>query len=288
MVVMSGVETEVPDMSRDELHDDNYSFLDDDLPVIKENLRKGFLETQTTVNKWITNLKKKIDGDDFEEEGSSSRPQRGGYGPQGPGAQYGRRSGDNRRSGEYNRYDADPQLLGDDFAGIQLNDDGSKYTYLSNQFSPANFLPGPAQQQQRRSTRPLANPDLFKPTPATPRSNDGRKVAFQSGPDEDIYSSSSPKISTSTPASAKQSKWQPLSTVEPSPVGDGDNDPFSLGDSEDERESKERVVGKEIKQEDTDRLKKAASETEAVKLAKGLEPTETSGTKDKIAADITK
>jgi hypothetical protein len=51
-----------------------------------------------------------------------------------------------------------------------------------------------------------------------------------------------------------------LSTVDPSPIGHEDNDPFSLGDSEDERESKERVGAKEIKQDDAERLKKAAAE----------------------------
>lgn len=34
----------------------------------------------------------------------------------------------------------------------------------------------------------------------------------------------------------KPSKWQPLSSVEPSPVAD--NDPFSLGDSDDEKDTK--------------------------------------------------
>lgn len=97
---------------------DERNFFDDDLPVIKENLRKGFLETQTKVNGWITNLKKKIDGDDDAAESSQ------GFGP---GSQNTRRSGDNsRRSGDYNRYDADPQVLGDDFASMQLNQDGMK------------------------------------------------------------------------------------------------------------------------------------------------------------------
>ena len=106
-----------------EMYDENHSFIDDDLPVIKENLKKGFLETQSTVNGWIKNLKKKIDGE--EEEGGPTAPQ--GYNA-GPGNRpYGsRRSGDGRQSGDYNRYDADPQVLGDDFAGIQLNNDGCK------------------------------------------------------------------------------------------------------------------------------------------------------------------
>lgn len=38
------------------------------------------------------------------------------------------------------------------------------------------------------------------------------------------------------------SKWEPLSTVEPSPVAD--HDPFSLGDSDDEKDAVEKVVGK--------------------------------------------
>jgi len=237
---------------------EEHSFIDDDLPVIKENLRKGFLETQSTVNKWITNLKKKIDGEDVE-----GGPSHGSYGPGGPGAQYGtRRSGDTKRSGDYNRYDADPQVLSDDFAGIQLNDDGS--------------------QAPRRSTRPLANPDLFKPTPAIPKTSDGRKVAFQSSNEEDIYTSS-PKVSQAAPAS-KQSKWQPLSTVDPSPI-EAENDPFSLGDSEDEKESKDRVGGVEIKTSDAERLKKAAAESNPVEPDKKPEPAETSGTKDKVAEE---
>ena len=99
------------------------NFLDDDLPIIKESLKKGFLETQTTVNGWLTNLKKKIDGIDDDEGSSSSQPRYGAANP----AYRTRRSGDGRQSGDYNRYDADPHVLGDDFGGIQLNDDGSKF-----------------------------------------------------------------------------------------------------------------------------------------------------------------
>ncbi|RDW62745.1 hypothetical protein BP5796_11047 [Coleophoma crateriformis] len=249
-----------PDESREE----ERSFLDDDLPIIKENLRKGFLETQSKVNGWITNLKKRIDGEDDEEH---EAPARQGY-SSGPGYRT-RRSGDGRQSGDYNRYDADPQVLGDDFAGMQLNSDGSA----------------------RRSTRPLANPDLFKPTPKTPNSGDSRKVGFKEGPAEDIdLYRSSPKLAAKDTTAAKQSKWQPLSTVDPSPVGEADNDPFSLGDSEDEKESKDRVGGKEVKMEDTERLKKAAAEAMSDSIGSSTpaakpEPAETVGTKDKIAEE---
>ena len=68
--------------------------------------------------------------------------------------------------------------------------------------------------------------------------------------------------SRSTPPPGKQSKWQPLSTVDPNPIGD--NDPFSLGDSEDEKETK--GGDKAIKMEDSERLKQATADAMADSL----------------------
>lgn len=73
-------------------------------------------------------------------------------------------------------------------------------------------------------------------------------------------------------SSGKASKWQPLSAVDPNPITD--NDPFSLGDSEDEKEvSKEtKHKDKDVKTDDADRVKKAAAEAMAdnlVELSKG-------------------
>jgi len=105
-----------------ETYEDEHSFIKDDLPIIQENLKKGLLETQSRLNGWITNLKKKIDGDDEDETPAQ------GYGSGSSNTQYrSRRSNDGRMSGDYNRYDADPQVLSDDFAGIQMNSDGSKF-----------------------------------------------------------------------------------------------------------------------------------------------------------------
>jgi hypothetical protein len=104
-----------------EMYDREPDFFKDELPVITENLRKGFVETQSKVNSWFTSLKKRIDGeyDSEEDESQPSRTNAPGSGP--------RRSGEGgRRSTDYDRYDADPQVLGDDFAGIRLNPDGSK------------------------------------------------------------------------------------------------------------------------------------------------------------------
>lgn len=100
------------------------NFTKDDLPVIKENIRKGFLETQSKVNSWVNNLKKKIDGE--TEEDFQARPPRPAQGYAAPQQQpYGiRRSGElGRRSGDRERYDADPQVIGDDFSTLNLRDD---------------------------------------------------------------------------------------------------------------------------------------------------------------------
>jgi hypothetical protein len=94
--------------------DREHSFVDDDLPIIRENLRKGFLDTQTKVNGWISTLRKRIeDGFDESEDGPSQ---------EGQGRPQGRPT---RRSGDYDRYDADPQVLSDDFAGMKFSSDGS-------------------------------------------------------------------------------------------------------------------------------------------------------------------
>lgn len=101
-----------------ELYDDReHSFIDDDLPVIQEQLKKGFQETQVKFNGWFKDLKKKFD-EQFDEQGGSSSAQ---------GARVGGSSGgDGRRSRDYERYDADPELLSDDFAGMKFHNDGSK------------------------------------------------------------------------------------------------------------------------------------------------------------------
>ncbi|KAI9928547.1 hypothetical protein AWENTII_000620 [Aspergillus wentii] len=210
----------------------DYSFFEDDLPVIRDNIRKGFLETQSKVNSWVQNLKKRMDG---EEEAEGSQPSQS-YG-ESQGYNRPRRSGDmSRRSGDRERYDADPQVLGDDFSALELRD---------SEAPPA------------RPPRPLANTDLHKTSSPSP---DRRKVSFQEGPPEEIgnlYDSSEP-IKPASSAKSKSSKWQPLSTVEPSPVGE--NDPFSLGDSDDERDSKPKDQNTA---DENDRTKKATTEVMA-------------------------
>lgn len=119
----------------------------------------------------------------------------------------------------------------------------------------------PARQSQ--------NPNVFRPPPpsVSPKPSDGRKVAFKEDTEEiDIYSASprnSAKDASST--GGKTSKWQPLSTVEPSPIAE--NDPFSLGDSDDDKDAKEKPDKGGIKMDDSEeRLRKAAAEAMADSL----------------------
>lgn len=132
------------------------------------------------------------------------------------------------------------------------------------------------------SRRPLANPNLFKPPPSSTSPGPGseRKVAFRDGTDDIDAYNASPKfppkdsttgaaaVSSSPAAAARASKWQPLSAVEPSPIAE--NDPFSLGDSEDEKDAKDKKAGGpgpgEIKLEDSERLRQAAAEAMADSL----------------------
>ncbi|KAL4740828.1 hypothetical protein BDV11DRAFT_184525 [Aspergillus similis] len=193
----------------DAAEEKEYNFFDDDLPVIRENIRKGFLDTQSKVSSWVQSLKKKIDG----EEDDGNTPSARAYGEESYGRS--RRSGElGRRSGDRERYDADPQVLSDDFSVLELKD---------SEAPPA------------RPPRPLANSTLYKSSSPSP---DRRKVSFQEGPPTEIgnlYDASEP-AKRQSPAGGKSSKWQPLATVEPSPIGE--NDPFSLGDSDDEKDTK--------------------------------------------------
>ncbi|KAJ5549803.1 hypothetical protein N7535_002256 [Penicillium sp. DV-2018c] len=213
-----------------------YSFFDDDLPVIRENLRKGFLETQTKVNSWVTNLKKRIDGEDFDDEPGHS--QRDSFAQGRP-----RRSGDmGRRSGDRERYDADPQVLSDDFSALELRDGEA----------PPPRPPRPGQTYKKPSVSP---------------SPDRRKVSFQEGPPTEIDTTSRRAGSTGS----KSSKWQPLATVEPSPVAE--NDPFSLGDSDDEKDVK---VKEQTTVPESDQLQTATAEATSSRVG-SLQEQETKG-----------
>lgn len=104
-----------PRRRADEAEEREYSFMEDDLPVIRDNLRQGFQETQTKVNSWINTLKKRIE-ENFDESDDPHHQSQNHGGP-------------SRRSGDY---DADPQVLSDDFAGMRFSSDGSKLAAMSS------------------------------------------------------------------------------------------------------------------------------------------------------------
>ncbi len=88
-------------------------------------------------------MKKKIDGDDDDEDDDDhdDRSPRGnqGFDPRPSRTQSGgRRSAElGRRSVDRDRYDADPQVLGDDFTNLQLNDlEGTIYYMSSLAYGP--------------------------------------------------------------------------------------------------------------------------------------------------------
>jgi hypothetical protein len=201
------------------LRSDKYTLIDavtDDLPEIRDNIRKGFVETQKTVNSWISAFKKKIDGEDDDAEFAQAQPPL----PARPTQQSpfpGRRSAEMRRSADLQRYDADMQPIGDDFSKLELRD---------------------GEAPPRTSSRPLANPNLFKSQGPDRRPSPGtnRKVSFQDGPPEEIRDMYSASPKPAAGATTKSSKWQPLQTIDPSPVTE--NDPFSLGDSDEEKDAK--------------------------------------------------
>lgn len=89
-------------------------------------------------------------------------------------------------------------------------------------------------------------------------------------------------------AASKSAKWQPLTSVAPNPESE-ENDPFSLGDSDDEKESK----AKDIREGDSARLKEAArnsvsGDSGEASVPKGLKASERGSisTKDKDAEAI--
>lgn len=231
----------------------------DDLPVIRENLRKGFFETQSKVNSWVTNLKKRIDGEDVDEQSSQHDEQSSAYGRP-------RRSGDlGRRSGDRERYDADPQVLGDDFSALELRDSEGELIHGLIPFDANISLARPPPPP-----RPLADSSLKKSSSPSP---DRRKVSFQDGPPTEIDANRDASGAKRTPSTGgKSSKWQPLATVEPSPVAE--NDPFSLGDSDDEKDAKAK---EQTTVAESEQLKKDTADAMSGEMGSSQDKSKTEG-----------
>ncbi|KAK6510023.1 ubiquitin-binding protein cue5 [Arthrobotrys musiformis] len=224
-----------------EEEDRERSFFDDvadDLPILRDNLKKGFLDTQTKFNKFITDFGKKLSGE--EEDGQHQQQQQGagrgqGQGYQGQGQrsqQYPQRYS-SRRSGD--GYDADPEVIQGDFSHLELRDNSD---------------------EPRR--RPLANPNLFGSN-TNPSGAPRKTVGFADQSEEDLYrkptstgpnngsnTASNPTGGATGPAPTTGSKWAPLTTVDPTPIS---NDPFQLADSDDEHDNIQTTSAKTGPQE---------------------------------------
>lgn len=234
--------------------DRDHSFFDDDLPEIGRNIQQGFVETQKRVNGWIHTFRKKIDGEDDEDilPGNFEA----GYGQVAGQAELRAQSerADVRHQEERGasatkhgtqRYDADTHGFDEDaFERLALRDDD---------------VPPP--RPPRTSSGGKANQDLFKPQPKPP----------QSGPVDEVDAAERRALLTDQDPD-KTKKWQPLTSVAPHP--DEDNDPFSLGDNENDKPD-------DIRKEDTERLKAAArslvSAGASGDAAEGLRESERSG-----------
>ncbi|KAK9382170.1 uncharacterized protein V2V93DRAFT_366646 [Kockiozyma suomiensis] len=167
-----------------------YSFFDDDLPIIKENLSRGFQETRSRVNEWVANFKKKIDGEDddstayYSSGGSSGAPRKKTRPPR--QAQY------DYSIGGQQSYDKDPTELDGNFAHLNLKESS-------------------------------ATPPLKPPRPST---NSSAATASATKHEDRLYS---PTTGSSSPRRSS-GKWEPLRAVEPTPdkdpffIGDSDDE----------------------------------------------------------------
>lgn len=240
-------------------------------------MRKGFLETQTTVNKWISDFRKRIEGDEDDPLNGPPRIEsppgrRQNFGSSQTEQLHGiRKSSENRRkSTDKERYDSDPHVLDDDFATLELRDEEGM---ASNPSGTVTHLIHCTASYHRASSsgRPLANPDLFKTNVQPP----------QSGPVDEVDAADRRMQRQASPggSATKQAKWQPLTSVAPNPESE-ENDPFSLGDSDDEKESKT----KDQRESDSARLKEAARNSISAEAgsapAKELQASERSGSKN--------
>jgi len=303
--------------------DRDYSFFDDELPVIQQNLKQGFLQTQTRVNKWISDFRRRIDGDESadgssdplyaDQSGQQIQPARHNFGAsqasqlrgiqrlsqqqqqqQQQGDAAGTHAGASaRRNRSADRYDADPKELGDNLDELYLDDD-----HIGAAAS-AESTPPP------KPPRPLANPDLFRSSATS-----GVR-APQSGPVDEVDAlvrtpadrrksgsllgaAAAAAASPAASSGGKSKKWQPLTSVAPAPEADAgeddEADPFSLGDDEDDDVAGqgEAAKGQDLLQESSARLKAAAAgKDEGRRMS--LEPKEEgSGTRDKEAEKILK
>ncbi|MBE7179703.1 MAG: hypothetical protein INR71_00580 [Terriglobus roseus] len=168
-------------------------------------MRQGFIQTQRTVNKWITDFKKRIDGDDEEDMGGTARDgefRRQNFGPSQSDQLYGiRKSGEGRRSGDRERYDADPHVLSDDFTQLELRDDEGALRIPGN-LTHTNSPELTAEQQRTPRNRPAANGPSPTQTSSSPPPSPPNPAP----------------LTRSTPSTARQATAASRQAATPAPV----------------------------------------------------------------------
>ncbi|KAK9467886.1 hypothetical protein V1512DRAFT_260296 [Lipomyces arxii] len=210
--------------------DKDWSFFDDDLPVIKENLSQTFNETKDKINGWVANIRKKIESlddtdspTDYYSSSSTSAGQGRVYSRSARPAKY------DYKIDRNNSYDNDPTELDGNFSHLTMADDSG---------------PPP-------------------PKPARPHSTmQQARSAIDAAADEELYTGPARKTSgvdvVSSPTKSKKweplknGKWEPLKEVAPMP----DKDPFFIGDGDSEDEAtttsddKQKQVRFEVEEDD--------------------------------------
>ncbi|ODQ65121.1 hypothetical protein NADFUDRAFT_42414 [Nadsonia fulvescens var. elongata DSM 6958] len=208
------------------------SFMDEDLPQIKETLQKGFVETRTKVNNWVKNFQKRLDTLDTSQQGMMTPGNflsvlgvgnnNNNEDSQETTATKGVPGHENRNTEAREvlhtstrntiplrdpRFDDDPVEISQNFECIQLQiDDGNDEDSEEDELA-----------KKKSETRKIA-PGIS--TPHTKAETSSTVVTAKSP-------TTLSKSGSSTSLNA-ESKWEPLRAVEPK----DDQDAFFLGDSD--------------------------------------------------------
>ncbi|CCG84684.1 protein of unknown function [Taphrina deformans PYCC 5710] len=141
------------DRERQAPKEPEHSFMDDDLPVLKENLIQGFNETKLKVGSFISNLRQQYE----------KRMENPGTGYDGERTQQPDVYHQNPRSST--QYDRDARTLDDDFDELHMEDNTKSPTGIS--------IPG----KQREQVDELAHSAGIGPSKATPSSSRWQPIA---------------------------------------------------------------------------------------------------------------
>ncbi|KAK0925705.1 ubiquitin-binding protein cue5 [Friedmanniomyces endolithicus] len=212
-------------------HEQDRSFLDDDLPEIGKTIQQGFVDTQKKVNGWINTLRKRIDGDDDEEaeEDIYTSSQPGSR----QGTKYGNQAQQRQQSGRQNFGSSQAEQLRGIRKGAMERDSAAAAN--AQRRRPSTELGGGG----RRSTEA----GRYDADPHELGDDAFERLELRDEEEEEM-----PPVQP--PRTRGGRKWQPLSSAAPVPVED-DNDPFALGDDEEEK-------AEEVRKEDAERLKEKA------------------------------